>query len=196
MERVHRQSHGFTCGPAALLSVMHGIDEGIPLDHDTELDLWRDANLAESYATSAHGLALAALKRGFKARVRADRPGIGFDGALKRHFPAIEVDILWSMYEHTVSRARSLGLEEEFGPVGIDDLSRIIASGLEPIVLISTSLMDEARPIPHWVVALSVDEREVVIANPETGSKERYRRDKFISSMGYEGYKAILCIWR
>jgi hypothetical protein len=196
MVTVHKQSYGFSCGPAALLTVMHDLDGRIPLDHDTEIDLWKDANLHESYATSAHGLANAALRRGFKAKVIADRPGIGFESKLKEHFPIIEDRILHSIYDHTVARAKELGLEEEFVRVDVELIEVLAASNMRPIVLISTDLMDEDVPIPHWIVILSVDRNEVLIANPETGATEVYPREKFGAYLGYDGYKAVLVIWR
>ena len=179
-----------------MLSVLHRMDPNVPLDNDTEMDLWRDSHLCESYATSAAGLALAALRRGFKARIVADRPGIGFDRILKEHFPLIDMGMMRDLYDHTVSRARSFGIEEVFKDVGMDDIRSEIERGILPIVMISTALMDEDVPIPHWVIVFDVGPDVVEIANPETAALERYPSEKFEASLGYQGYKAMVAVWR
>ena len=195
MDRVHKQSYGFSCGPAALLSVIHGIDPSIPLEHDVELDLWSDANLGESRATSAHGLALAALRMGFKARILASGEGIGFDRRLMEHSPSIRPELLHALFDHTRRRALSLGLIEEIAPVTLDIIGSHIGSGHLPIVLISTSLMGEDPGIPHWVVVVDVDDG-ISIANPETGGIENHSIQEFSNSFGYDGYSACILIWK
>jgi len=195
MDEPYRQSYGFTCGPAALLTILHHLDRSIPLDHDTELDIWRDANLAESFATSAHGLALAALRRGFVVRLIASTEGIGFDRTLREHFPGIRRDLRHTLDLHTVGRARHFGLEEEIRVPGRDDILAVLDRGHNPLVLISTSLMGEDPEIPHWVIVLS-DLADTTILNPETGAREVYGSRSFYSAMGFDGYKAVIEVSR
>ena len=71
----YMQSFGFSCGPAALMMVMKDLREDLDLDRDLELDIWRDATLMESKATSSFGLALAAKRRGF-VRKKLCRQGL------------------------------------------------------------------------------------------------------------------------
>ena len=73
---MYRQSYGYSCGPASLLMVMGAIDKDLELNEPLEVAVWEDANLVESRATSSYGLALAALRRGFKAKVFCGVPTI------------------------------------------------------------------------------------------------------------------------
>jgi hypothetical protein len=68
----HRQSFDFTCGPASLIMVMRYFDPGLAPGRELEIDIWREANLIEAYATSHYGLALAAYRRGFRARTEGN----------------------------------------------------------------------------------------------------------------------------
>ena len=73
----YRQSYDFTCGPACMIMAMKAIDPQLKPSRELEIDLWREANLIEAYATSHHGLAMAAHRRGFRAmtwgNAKADR---------------------------------------------------------------------------------------------------------------------------
>ena len=73
----YRQSYDFTCGPACMIMAMKAFDPAIKPARELEIDLWREANLIEAYATSHHGLAMAAHRRGFRAmtwgNAKADR---------------------------------------------------------------------------------------------------------------------------
>lgn len=193
---LHRQSFGFSCGPAALLMVLKDLDPDIVADMYAEVSIWREANLVESRSTSAYGLALAAIRRGFSASVSATDRSIGFHRTLKRHFPQIDPVLLDRVQEDLVRQALEMRVQERSGRIGSEDLGRSLQNGRRPIVLISTSLMGEMEEIPHWIVLLSMDRDHVSIANPETGSIERYRRDRFERALGFDGYIAFIEIWK
>jgi predicted double-glycine peptidase len=191
---LYKQSFGYSCGPASLLMVLGSLDSGLKLDMDTEVSVWEDANLVESRATSAHGLALAALKRGFAARVYADSDGIGFTRRLKKHFPSIDVERMNTLFEDTRRKALELGLGEIRTEITIDTIADEIDKGIRPIVLISTRLMGELIAIPHWVVVTGIDDRSVTIQNPEHARTERYSLKRFSKNMGFQGSKRLVCI--
>ena len=67
--------------------------------------------------------------------------------------------------------------------------------GAHPIVLISTRMMWELRPIPHWIVVISADEGVIKIQNPETARIETYKEKRFIKYMGFEGQMRMVCIY-
>ncbi|MGA1822329.1 MAG: peptidase C39 family protein [Thermoplasmatota archaeon] len=193
---LYTQTFGFSCGPASLMMVLKDLDPGIALDRSEEISIWRDANLHESRATSSYGLALAALRRGFKTRIRANSEGIGFNRRLVEHFPQIKEEFMELLFSETRKQARILGVEEIPEGGCIDQIEEEIARGIHPIVLVSTSLMDEIEEIPHWIVVVAADAEYVKIANPETGALETYPRDKFCRSIGFRGYRCMISIFR
>jgi hypothetical protein len=72
----YHQSFDFTCGPSCILMAMRYFDPRIRLAKEHEIDIWREANLIEAYATSHYGLALAAYRRGFRARTHGNAQSI------------------------------------------------------------------------------------------------------------------------
>lgn len=193
---LYTQSFGFSCGPASLMMVLKEIDPGITLDRSTEISIWRDANLQESKATSSYGLALAALRRGFRARIRANSDGVGFNRRLKDRFPQIDEEFMELLFEETRKQARALGVEEIDEGGCIDQIEEELGSGIHPVVLISTSLMDEEEEIPHWIIVVNVNNDTVDIANPETGIMERYPRGRFCGSIGFRGYRCMISVFK
>ncbi|MGA1849091.1 MAG: peptidase C39 family protein [Thermoplasmatota archaeon] len=192
---LYKQSFGYSCGPASLMMVLGSLDGDITLDMDQEISIWEDANLGESRATSAHGLALAAMRKGFRARVFADTEGIGFTRRLKRHFPAIDVDRMDALFTETRERALALGLAEVRSEITLDTLRGELGKGIKPIVLISTRLMGELVAIPHWVVITAMDERNVTIQNPEHATVERYSLKRFNRHLGFRGSRRVVSIF-
>lgn len=193
---LYTQTFGFSCGPASLMMVLKDVEPGVKLDRSTEISIWRDANLHESRATSSYGLALAALRRGFRVRIRATSDGIGFRRRLKEHFPKINEDFMELLFEETRNQARQLGVEEITEGGCIEQIEEELGLGIHPIVLISTSLMDEAVEIPHWIVVVKVNDDSVDIANPETGRIERYPHGKFCRSIGFNDYRCMISVFK
>lgn len=192
---LYRQSYGYSCGPAALMMVMKSIDHDTALNIQLEDSVWEDANLVESKATSGQGLALAALNRGFKAMVMSETEDIPFGERLKQNFPAIDMKRMEKAFEATKENARRKGVAEIRKMVTMDDIRKEIEKEHHPILLISTRLMWEIRPIPHWIVVLEVDSKHVVIANPEHGRIERYRRKRFERFIGFDGQTCMLSVF-
>ncbi len=196
MERVplYRQSFGFSCGPAALMMVLNGIDPDIPMNLETELSIWRDAALMESKATSTFGLASAARNRGYRVKVQTDSDGIGFTSRLKKHFPLINVDLMDLVHDHTRKQALKNGVVWKKDQVTLEDIESEVDAGNFPIVLISSRMMREIVGIPHWVVVIGYDEKNFMINNPETARGERYGRKRFDRYLGFTGYRSMITI--
>jgi hypothetical protein len=191
-----KQNFGFSCGPASLLMAMHGIDRSMKLDKLTEVDIWREATLHETPATSGHGLAVAAMNRGFRARVWYSEERLGFEDRIKLHFPEADLEFMYTMYEITKEKARSMGVEEHRREVTIDDIRSELGEGHFPVPLVSTALMGEDPPIPHWVLVLHMDDAEVEINNPETGEREKYGLSELERNLHYRNYFSMVSIWR
>jgi predicted double-glycine peptidase len=192
---MYQQSFGYSCGPASLIMVMSAIDGDLKLNEELEISVWDDANLVESRATSSYGLALAAVKRGFRAKVYTDGDGIGFAGRLKAHFPQIDIRRMDDLFQRKKLQAREMGVEEVRKTATLIDMDNELKKGYHPIVLVSTRLMWEVRPIPHWIVIISIDERNVTIQNPETARIETYKRGRFEKYMGFDGQMRMICIY-
>lgn len=190
----YMQSFGFSCGPAALMMVMKDLREDLFLDRDLELDIWRDATLMESKATSSFGLALAAKRRGFHVTVRTDSEKIGFTSRLKSHFPGINVEFMELLFDHTRNTALKEGVIWERKKVDLDDVRREVDEERFPIVLISSKMMREAVGIPHWVVVVGYDNRYFWINNPETARKERYTKKRFEKYLGFTNYRCMVVV--
>ncbi len=190
----YMQSFGFSCGPAALMMVMKELREDLFLDRDLELDIWRDATLMESKATSSFGLALAAKRRGFHVTVRTDSDKIGFTSRLKSHFPKINVEFMELLFDHTRNTALKEGVIWDRREVDLDDIRKEVDNGRFPVVLISSKMMREAVGIPHWVVVVGYDEKFYYINNPETARRERYRIKRFGKYLGFTGYRCMVVI--
>lgn len=192
---MYKQSYGYSCGPASLLMVMGAIDSDMKLNESLEIAVWEDANLVESRATSSYGLALAAMKRGFTTKVYADGDGIGFTRRLKDHFPRIDVGRMDDLFQQKKLEARELGVKEVHRTATIEDIKIELEKGAHPIVLISTRLMWELRPIPHWIVVISADNGVIRIQNPETARVETYKEKRFRKYMGFEDQMRMVCIY-
>ena len=191
---LYRQSFGFTCGPAALMMVMKGLEPDLELDRYLELDIWREAALMESRGTSSFGLALAARRRNFRVTVRTISENIGFTSRLVEHFPGIDVEFMEMLFEHTRDQALKEGVVWDRRYVEMGDLRESLAKGTFPVVLVSTEMMGEEEPIPHWVVVTGMDDGTVRINNPETGREEEYTTDLFERFLGFSGCRCLISV--
>jgi len=72
----HKQTFDFTCGPACLIMAMRYFDSTLEHTSELEIDIWRESNLVEAYATSRQGLALAAHRRGFRVLTQGNAEAI------------------------------------------------------------------------------------------------------------------------
>ena len=92
----YRQHWDFTCGPASLMMAMKYLDDGVRLDRDLEIDVWREANLVAARGTSRYGLAYAAAVRGFSARATSTTSGIDFPERLVPLLDPPDMELLGS----------------------------------------------------------------------------------------------------
>src|SRR5690606_24049417 len=84
----YAQSTEFSCGPATLMMAMAALDPDYRPSRRDELQIWREATTI--YMTSGHGgcgphgLALAAWRRGYRARVFVSQQGPLFLEGVRR----------------------------------------------------------------------------------------------------------------
>ncbi|MGR9101375.1 MAG: GNAT family N-acetyltransferase/peptidase C39 family protein, partial [Gammaproteobacteria bacterium] len=153
-----RQTTDFTCGPAALMMAMHGLNSDYRPSPEEELDIWREATTI--FMTSGHGgchpvgLALAAKRRYFSTEVFINqRDTLFIDGVRNEENKQVVV---------RVDRSFRKKAEEEKIPIHYVNITQSVLieafkKGKIPLVLISTYRMDRKKA-PHWVVMSGYDQ--------------------------------------
>lgn len=169
----YRQSTQFSCGPAALMMAMAGLDPDYRLSQTEELQLWREATTI--FMTSGHGgchplgLALAAKKRGFNAEVWLNqRQPIFVDGVRSDDKKAI----IELVHYDFVQQSEEAGIEINYANINQSRLIEACNQGAVPIVLISTYRMDRKKA-PHWVVISGYDEQCFYVHDPDPDEKHQ-----------------------
>lgn len=168
-----QQNTPFTCGPAALMMAMGGLDSEQRPNLSEELAIWREATTI--FMTSGHGgchplgLALAAHHRGFKADVwiSQQQPLFveGVRSEKKKHI--IEV-----VHNDFVDQSLAAGIVIHYENIDQATLIEASKDGAVPIVLISTYRMDRKKA-PHWVAISGYDERCFYVHDPDPDEKHQ-----------------------
>jgi hypothetical protein len=191
------QSLDFSCGPASLLMAMAHHDPSVERSRAHEIDLWREANLVEIGATSRYGLALAAHRRGFQARIVGNVDGVAYLEALREKVD-LDVDMMRLFAGDLQRRCREeADVAEEIRPVTVADIERTLFEGGVPIVLTDTRMFTPDEEIPHWVVVTAVLGDEVRVHNPLDDSHRAHEAiaiDGFLDGFGYGGDQVMVAV--
>lgn len=191
------QSLDFSCGPACLLMAMAHHDPGVERSRGHEIDVWREANLVEIGATSRYGLALAAHRRGFPARVVGSVEGVAYLEAIRSHVD-VDEDLMGLFAEDLQAKARAVAdVDEEVRPVTVADIERTLLDGWVPIVLTDTRMFTEDEEIPHWVVVTAVLGDALRVHNPLDASHRAHEAiaiEDFLEGFGYGGDQAMVAV--
>lgn len=153
-----RQTTPFTCGPAALMMAMHGLDKSYTPSREEEINLWREATTI--YMTSGHGgchpvgLALAAKRRGFAVEVWINQTGTLFIDGVRSEEKKQLVELVDNSFKR---EAAEQGIPVHYGNITQGELIKVFKAGAIPLILISTFLLDRKKA-PHWVVMSGFDE--------------------------------------
>jgi hypothetical protein len=162
----YAQSLEFTCGPASLMMAMRYHGYPVPLERWLELALWREATtvfmLAGHGGCSAHGLAAAALRRGFKTTVVTRDAAVPFLDSVRDPEKKEVVRIAHETFEREI---RALGGRQELRDFGADDVVAAIKQGAVPLVLVSGYRFHDSRT-PHWVVITGFDDDHLYWHDP------------------------------
>jgi ribosomal protein S18 acetylase RimI-like enzyme len=161
----YAQTLDFTCGPAALMMAMRYHDYPVPLERWLELALWREATtvfmLSGHGGCSGHGLAVAALRRGFQAVVVTPDAEVPFLDSVRGEKKEV-VRISHMTFEREL---RGLGGKVEIRDFTNQDVADVIARGAVPLVLLSGYRLYDER-VPHWVVVTGFDDHHLYIHDP------------------------------
>lgn len=160
------QHTDFTCGPASLMMSMASLNPAAPLTMNEELGIWRESTtiymMAGHGGCSPVGLALAAIRRGFRAETWlsvTDTPFIDSvrDEEKKQVIGLVHEDFLQQLGQHDA--------QVHYTSITQVELEAALEQGKVPLVLISTYRFDHKKT-PHWVVVAAVDERFIYIHDP------------------------------
>ena len=131
-----------------------------------EFDIWREANLVESYGTSKEGLALAAGRRGFDVYTMGNSSRPSFVDAIGERIPGIDYKMLELLYDDTRAKFKSMSLKNVGSRIELRKLKGVLEKSHVPILLTSTSLFGEKDELPHWVTLIGYEEDGWYVNNP------------------------------
>ncbi|MHA7878857.1 MAG: GNAT family N-acetyltransferase/peptidase C39 family protein [Saccharospirillum sp.] len=161
------QSTPFTCGPAALMMAMHQQDAGVPLNRQTELQLWREATTIYMTTglggTSPFGLALAAQSRGFEAQVWATHLETPFLDSVRS---ADKREVMSLVHQGFIDQCQEAGVQMRQQELTMAEIPELRASGWEILLLISTWRLNRNKA-PHWVWLVGLDEDHAFLNDPD-----------------------------
>jgi ribosomal protein S18 acetylase RimI-like enzyme len=162
----YAQTLDFTCGPAALMMAMRASGWAGACTQEEEVAIWREATtvymLAGHGGTSAHGLAVAARRRGMAAAVWVDDAGPAFLDTVRDARKKAVIELVHRSFEAELARD---GATVRIGDFGADDVAAALRRGLVPIVLVSGSRL-YAQRVPHWVTVTGWDEDHLYLHDP------------------------------
>jgi ribosomal protein S18 acetylase RimI-like enzyme len=153
-----RQTTHFTCGPAALMMAMHGLNRAYQPSQEEEMNIWREATTI--FMTSGHGgchpigLALAAKRRNFNVDVWINQTGTLFVDGVRNEDKKQIVELVDRGFKRQAETQR---IPVHYGNITQTELIRAFTAGAIPLILISTFLMDRKKA-PHWVVMSGFDD--------------------------------------
>jgi ribosomal protein S18 acetylase RimI-like enzyme len=167
----YAQSTEFTCGPACLMMGMAALSDEYHPSRTDEFKLWREATTI--YMTSGHGgcgphgLALAAHRRGYRARVFINQRGPLFLEGVRR---PQKKSVLSQVHQDFLEDIAATDIALEYRAIDVPTLRRALAEGSVPLALISTYRFDRQKT-PHWVLVAAIDDRFVYIHDPNVDNQ-------------------------
>ncbi len=178
-----------------MMMAMKFFQPDLRLTRALEFDIWREANLVESYGTSKEGLALAAARRGFDVYTLGGTQAHSFIDAIKDEITNLDWGVLELLYEDTKSKFRSVGLRNLSSRIDMSKLRGILLRSHVPILLTSTSLFLRKEDLPHWVVVTGYGNDSWYLNNPlaRTAHTE-LSYEALENKVGYHGVRCAVIV--
>jgi hypothetical protein len=177
------------------MMAMKFFQPSLHLNRELEFDIWREANLVESYGTSKEGLALAAARRGFSAYTLGRRLRHSFVEAIADKIPGVDYRMLELLYTDTRKKFGAMRLRNISHVVRLSKLKDAMRSPYVPILLTSTTLFGEREELPHWVVLTGYSGDDWYVNNPLAKSPNtRINQAKLENSLGYRGVQCSVVV--
>lgn len=163
----YQQTTDFTCGPAALMMAMASLKPECRYDQMHELDIWREATTV--FMTSGHGgshpfgLALAASRRGFEARVWVNNESPLFIEGVRSES---KKQVMTTVHHQFLQLCFDRAVQINYQDISQADVEEAIKQGYVVLVLISTYRLD-GKKTPHWVVVTGFDDICLFVHDPD-----------------------------
>ena len=162
----------FTCGPAAAMMAMAGLQPDYQPTPSEELALWREATTI--FMTSGHGgchpigLALALRRRGFPCEVYLNQPGPLFIDSVRS---AEKKAVIEQVDADFRSQAESQGLRVIAEDFTQQQCQQWLEEGALVLLLISTYRLD-GKKVPHWVTLTGMDDECFYLHDPDVDDED------------------------
>ncbi|MBC6905621.1 GNAT family N-acetyltransferase [Saccharophagus sp. K07] len=168
----YTQTTEFTCGPASLLMAAKKLNPNQPVSQIEEFNIWREATTifmtTGHGGTSPYGLAIAAHRRGYKARLwlaNEDPPFLDSVRSPKKK------KIIELIHHDFARQAQEYRIEVEPFPKDIEAIRQALRAGQQIILLISTYRMNRSKG-PHWIWLVNLDDDFAYFNDPEVDEDE------------------------
>lgn len=188
-----RQTTPFTCGPAALMMAMHGLNPAYQPSREEEIDLWREATTI--FMTSGHGgchpvgLALAAKRRGFNVEVWISQTGPLFIDSVRSDDKKQIIELVDNCFKND---AAIEGIPIHYASISQNDLTSAFEAGAIPLILISTFAMDRKKA-PHWVVVSGFDQDCLYMHDSDPDDSRQSEIDSQFIPVAREDFERMSC---
>jgi len=204
----YEQTLDFTCGSSSLMMAMKALDPSVPLERTLELRIWREATTI--FMTSGHGgcgpygLALSALRRGFRVEVFVNDEGVPLVDSVRS---PEKKEVMRLVHEDFIGECRRRGIPIQHGTLSVPELRARFRAGGIPLVLISSYRIYEEK-FPHWVVVTGFDDHFVYAHDPyvdyEDGESQvdsinmpiPHREFARMARYGRAGLQAVVIVYR
>ncbi|MBK8814228.1 MAG: GNAT family N-acetyltransferase/peptidase C39 family protein [Methylococcaceae bacterium] len=188
-----KQTTHFTCGPAALMMAMHGLNRAYQPSQEEEINIWREATTI--FMTSGHGgchpvgLALAAKLRNFDAEVWINQSGTLFIDGVRNDDKKQIVELVDKDFKR---KAEDQNIPVIYANITQNDLINAFKSGAIPLILISTYLMDRKK-VPHWVVMSGFDDDCLYMHDSDPDEQRQSELDCQFIPIASEDFERMSC---
>lgn len=184
------QSFPFSCGPAALGSVLSAL--GWPTVSDRrseELAIWRESTAVACPGAHPYGLALAAHRRGFEASVQIDGSRPWLWPHIRSQHPAFRLGDYRTVERDLAHRCAEKGISirrEANSPMGM-------GSG---VLLTTAPEPGSAEAAPHWIAIVRA-RHGLRISDPLVRASRRSSLTlrQWWERSGFEGTRSWVGIW-
>ncbi len=188
-----RQTTHFTCGPAALMMAMHGLNRAYQPSQEEEINIWREATTI--FMTSGHGgchpigLALAAKERSFEAEVWINQSGTLFIDGVRSEDKKQIVELVDKDFKR---KADEQGVRINYANITQIELINAFKAGAIPLILISTFSMDRKKA-PHWVVMSGFDDDCLYMHDSDPDERRQSELDCQFIPIANEDFDRMSC---
>lgn len=133
------------------MMAMKYFDPSLEMSEDLEIDIWRETNLVEDWATCGRGLAYAAAKRGYSAEIFASVDDVPFKDKILNVSSNVDPDVLEFFFRDMKRRALAMDVPEISKRITFEDVISAIKRNAVPILLVNAKFLHD-EDVPHWIV--------------------------------------------